>query len=152
MQILVADIRLTIQERDDERIFKPDLERIGAYAHQLDGGRNVVPKQRVAACAVDQNVFRLEHQPGTEADLTAEAFDGQQCPRGESHYIKRLAIESKIYYRCWLTRDRHPDEYERDPAGAFWYYNGRFCGTEEDDRWITLEIKMPSLVEGWRSA
>ena len=90
---------------------------------------------------------------GTEVDLTAEAFEGQQCPQGESHYIKKLAIESKIYYRCWLTRDQHPDEYERDPAGAFWYYSGQFCGSKEDSRWITaLEIKMPLLVEGWRSA
>jgi hypothetical protein len=92
-------------------------------------------------------------QPGTEIDLTAKALDGQQCPQGDSRYIKRLAIESKVYYRCWLTRDQHPDEYERDPKGAFWCYNGRFCGTEEDNRWITaLEIKMPPLVDGWRSA
>jgi hypothetical protein len=92
-------------------------------------------------------------QPGTEIDLTAEAFNGQQCPQVDCSYIKRLAIESKIYYRCWLTRDQHPEEYERDPAGAFWCYSGQFCGTEEDNRWITaLEIKMPPLVEGWRSA
>jgi len=95
----------------------------------------------------------LYKQPGTEIDVTAEASDGQQCPQGDSRYIKRLAIESKVYYRCWLTRDQHPDEYERDPAGAFWYGSGRFCGTEEDNRWITaLEIKMPPLVDGWRSA
>ena len=36
-------------------------------------------------------------QPGTEVDLTAEALDGQQCPQGESRYIKSLAIESKVY-------------------------------------------------------
>jgi hypothetical protein len=81
---------------------------------------------------------------GTEIDATAEASDGQQCPQGDSRYIKKIAIESKVYYRCWLTRDQHPDEYERDPAGMFWYGSGRFCGTEEDNRWITaLEIKMP---------
>jgi hypothetical protein len=90
---------------------------------------------------------------GTEIDATAEALDGQQCPQGNSRYIKGLVIESKVYYRCWLTRDQRPDEYERDPAGAFWYGSGRFCGTEEDNRWITaLEIKMPPLVDGWRSA
>jgi len=95
----------------------------------------------------------LYKEPGTEIDLMAEASDGQQCPQGDSRYIKKLAIESKIYYRCWLTRDQHPDEYERDPAGAFWYFSGPFCGTEEDNRWITaLEIKMPPLVDGWRSA
>jgi hypothetical protein len=95
----------------------------------------------------------LYKQPGTEKDLTAEASEGQQCPRGECRYIKRLAITSKVYYRCWLTRDKNPDEYEQDPAGAFWCYSGRFCGTEEDNRWITaLEVKMPPLVEAWRSA
>jgi hypothetical protein len=95
----------------------------------------------------------LYRQPGTEIDLTAEASDGQQCPQGDSRYIKRLAIESKVYYRCWLTRHQSPDEYERDPAGAFWYGSGRFCGTEEDNRWITaLEIKMPPVDDNWRSA
>ena len=95
----------------------------------------------------------LYRQPGTEIDVTAEASDGQQCPQGDSRYIKRLAIESKVYYRCWLTRYQSPDEYERDPAGAFWYGSGRFCGTEEDNRWITaLEIKMPPVVDNWRSA
>ena len=95
----------------------------------------------------------LYKERGTEIDLTAEALEGQQCPQGDSRYIKRLAIESKIYYRCWLTRDQHPDEYERDPVGAFWYFSGPFCGTEEDNRWITaLEIKMHPLVDGWRSA
>ena len=94
----------------------------------------------------------LYKEPGTEIDLMAEASDGQQCPQGDSRYIKRLEIESKVYYRCWLTRYQSPDEYERDPAGAFWYGSGRFCGTEEDNRWITaLEIKMPSLVDGWLS-
>ena len=92
-------------------------------------------------------------QPGTEIDMMAEASEGQQCPQGDSCYIKGFAIESKVYYRCWLTRDQHPDEYERDPAGPFWYGSGRFCGTEQDGRWITaLEIKMPPLVDAWRSA
>ena len=96
----------------------------------------------------------LYKQLGTETDILAEASEGQQCPQSaDSRYIKRFAIESKIYYRCWLTRDHHPDEYERDPAGAFWYPSGQFCGTAEDNRWITaLEIKMPPLVDGWRSA
>ncbi len=40
----------------------------------------------------------LYKQPGTEIDLTAEASEGQQCPQGDSRYIKRLAIESKVYY------------------------------------------------------
>lgn len=95
----------------------------------------------------------LYKQLGTEIDVMAEAEAGQQCPQTDSRYIKRLAIESKIYYRCWLSSGQQLDEYERDPAGPFWCYNGRFCGTGEDNRWITaLEIKMPSLVEGWRSA
>ena len=95
----------------------------------------------------------LYKQLWTEIDVMAEAEGGQQCPQIGSRYIKRLAIESKIYYRCWLSRDQHQDEYERDPAGPFWYYSGQFCGTGEDNRWITaLEIKMPSLVDGWRSA
>src|SRR5215469_8088379 len=43
LAILVADICLAIQECDDERVFKPDLERIGASTHRLaNGGRNVV--------------------------------------------------------------------------------------------------------------
>jgi hypothetical protein len=95
----------------------------------------------------------LYKQPRTEIDLMAETSEGQQCPQLDSLYIKQLAFESKIYYRCWLSRDRHPDEYERDPAGAFWYGSGRFCGTTEDNRWITApEIKMPPLIEGWRYA
>jgi hypothetical protein len=95
----------------------------------------------------------LYKQPGTEIDVLAEASEGQQCPQADASYIKRLAFESKIYYRCWLSRHQRPDEFEQDPAGTFWSYNGQFCGTTEDNRWITaLEIKMPSLVEGWRSA
>lgn len=95
----------------------------------------------------------LYKQPGTEIDVLAEAAEGEQCPQADASYIKRLAFESKIYYRCWLSRDQRPDEYEQDPAGSFWSYNGQFCGTTEDDRWITaIEIKMPPLVEGWRSA
>jgi hypothetical protein len=44
------------------------------------------------------------------------------------------------------------DGIERVPAGQLWYPSGHFCGTEEDNRWITaLEIKM-LLIEGWRSA
>ena len=86
----------------------------------------------------------------SEDDRMAEAFEGAQCPQENASYIKKIAFESKIYYRCWLSRDRSRDEFERDPAGAFWYPSGQFCGTDEDSRWITaLEIKMPSLVGNW---
>lgn len=89
----------------------------------------------------------------SKADLFAEAMEGENCPPSNAAYIKKIAVESKIYYRCWLSRDQHPEEFERDPAGAFWYSSGHVCGTAEDNRWITaLEIKMPPLVEGWRSA
>ena len=35
LAVLVADICLAIQECDDERVLKPDLERIGASTHHL---------------------------------------------------------------------------------------------------------------------
>ena len=94
----------------------------------------------------------LYKQPGTEKDLTAEASEGQQCPRGECRYIKKLAITSKVYYRCWLTRIRVGRIRARSRRGIL-VLQCRFCGTEEDNRWITaLEVKMPPLVEAWRSA
>lgn len=95
----------------------------------------------------------LYKRKDTEADIIAEASEGVQCPPEDAAYIKKVAFESKIYYRCWLSRDQRPDELERDPAGQFWYPSGQFCGTDEDSRWITaLEIKMPPLVAGCRSA
>ena len=83
---------------------------------------------------------------GFEADSVEEGFEGDKCPQENALYIKKVAFLSKIYYRCWLTRAQHPDEFEQNPAGMFWCPSGQFCGAEEDDRWITaLEIKMPPL-------
>lgn len=91
-------------------------------------------------------LYRREYTGG---DVMAEALEGVRCPPEGAAYIKKVAFESKIYYRCWLSRYQRPDE----PAGPFWYPSGRFYGTEEDNRWITaLDIKMPRLVDGWRSA
>jgi hypothetical protein len=95
----------------------------------------------------------LYKQPGTDLDLISEISDSQESPQVDSRYIKGFVIESKVYYRCWLSRDQHPDEYEREPAGAFWHYSGQYCGATEDNRWITaLEIRMPPLLDGWRAA
>ncbi|MFD4422063.1 hypothetical protein ACFWN7_11245 [Agromyces sp. NPDC058484] len=90
---------------------------------------------------------------GQDGELSGEALEGERCPPGGADHITRIAFESKIYYRCWMSHPERPDEYLRDPAGAFWYPSGQFCGAVDDGRWITaLEIKMPPIVEGWRSA
>jgi hypothetical protein len=86
-------------------------------------------------------------QKDSGADAVAEALEGDRCPQEDALYIKKIAFMSKMYYRCWLARDQRPEELEQKSGGMFWCYNGQFCGTEEDDRWITaLEIKMPPLV------
>ena len=97
--------------------------------------------------------YRCRYQPlGDEGELSGEAIEGERCPQGDADYITRIAFESKIYYRCWLSHPERPDEYVRDPAGAFWCASGQFCGAVGDGRLITaLEIKMPPIVEGWRS-
>jgi hypothetical protein len=80
-------------------------------------------------------------------DIVGDASEGDRCPPEDAAYIKKIAFMSKIYYRCWLAREQRPGELKQEPGGTFWCYNGQFCGTEEDDHWITaLEIKMPPLV------
>jgi hypothetical protein len=87
------------------------------------------------------------------ADILGEASEGEICPAEDAAYIKQVIFVSKIYYRCWLSREGHPEAFDPSPGGAFWCYNGKACGTTEDDRWITaLEIKMPPLGAGRRSA
>lgn len=90
---------------------------------------------------------------GLDADRTDEAIEGEQCPQEAADAITRIAFESKIYYRCWVARAGGPDTGVQDPAGTFWYPSGQFCGTAGDGSWITaLEIKVPPIIEGWRSA
>jgi hypothetical protein len=98
--------------------------------------------------------YRCLYKPiGGGADMLNEAAEGKRCPVEDAAYIKQVTFESKIYYRCWLSREGHPQSYDPHPGGALWCYNGKPCGTTEDGRWITaLEIKMPPLVEGWRAA
>jgi len=89
----------------------------------------------------------LYKRKDSEGDIVGEAMEGDRCPQEDAAYIKKIAFISKIYYRCWLARDQRPEELKQEPGGTFWCYNGQFCGTEEDDHWITaLEIKMPPLI------
>jgi hypothetical protein len=89
----------------------------------------------------------LYKRADSEADHVGEALEGDRCPIENALYIKKIAILSKIYYRCWLACDRRPNEFEQVPAGMFWCPSGQFCGADEDNRWITaLEIKVPPLT------
>ena len=93
----------------------------------------------------------LYKRKDSEGDNVSEALAGDRCPQEDAAYIKKIAFMSKIYYRCWLARDQHPEEFKQEPGGTFWCNNGQFCGTEEDDHWITaLEIKMPPLISRTR--
>jgi len=90
---------------------------------------------------------------GLDGDRTDEAIGGERCPKEEADAITRVAFESKIYYRCWVAHADGPDEGVLNPAGSFWYASGQFCGTAGDGSWITaLEIKLPPIIEGWRTA
>lgn len=90
---------------------------------------------------------------GLDGDRTDEAMEGERCPHEEAEAITRIAFESKIYYRCWVAHPSRPGEGVQDPAGTFWYPSGQFCGTAGDGSWITaLEIKVPPIIEGWRTA
>ena len=83
---------------------------------------------------------------------TDQAIEGEQCPQEAADAITRIAFQSKIYYRCWVAHPERPGGAEQDPAGAFWCASGQYCGTAGDGSWITaIEIKMPPIIEGWRS-
>ena len=62
LAVLVAVVRLPVEERDDERVLEPDVERVRASVHLGGAGNKVVAQQRPAARAVDQDVARLEHR------------------------------------------------------------------------------------------
>jgi hypothetical protein len=125
------------------------------FLRMANGGSFRWINLRIASSAIPLKLkykCRYKRSDG-EADIVEEAIEGEKCPREDAAYIKQITFESKIYFRCWLSRDGRPEEFERDPAGAFWYYNGQFCGTQEDNRWITaLEIKMPPLGGAGRAA
>ena len=104
---------------------------------------------RIVSSAIPLKLkYKCLYKPkGSETDAVGEALEGDRCPREDAAYIKKIAFMSKIYYRCWLASDQRPEELEQKSAGMFWCYNGKFCGTEEDNRWIAaLEIKMPPLI------
>jgi hypothetical protein len=125
------------------------------YARLPSGGAFRWFSARIISSSVPLKMkVRCWYKPldGT-SELAGEALEGERCPPGDADYITRVAFESKIYYRCWLSHPQRPEEYLRDPAGDFWSASGQFCGAAGDGRWITaLEIKMPPIIEGWRTA
>ena len=60
--MLVAVVRLSVQERDDERVLEPDVERVRAFGHLPGAGNEVISEQGPAARGVDEDVSRLEHR------------------------------------------------------------------------------------------
>jgi hypothetical protein len=125
------------------------------FARVANGGAFRWISARIISSAVPLKLkYRCTYARfGSDGNLTGEAMAGERCPPGDADYITRIAFESKIYYRCWMSHADRPEDYVRDPVGSFWYPSGQFCGSEDDGRWITaLEIKMPPIVEGWRSA
>src|SRR4029453_3807285 len=58
---LVAVVELAVQEGDDERVLEQDVERVRDIVHA--GARHqLIPQQRPAARAVDEDVARVEHR------------------------------------------------------------------------------------------
>jgi hypothetical protein len=59
LAVLVAVVRAAVQERDDERVFEPDRERVRRPSLRTRAGHQLVAQQRPAARAVDQDISRL---------------------------------------------------------------------------------------------
>ncbi len=72
LAVLVAVVRLPVQEGDDERVLESDLDGIRAFDDLAGPGSEVVSKQRPAARGVDEDVSRLEH-----CDRVVRRHDGR---------------------------------------------------------------------------
>ena len=122
------------------------------FARAGDGGFRWISLQIISS-GVPLRMSYTCRYPGDDGVLMSEAPAGERCPPDDAGAITQLAIRSKIYYRCRVTRTGRPGEETGDPASSFWYPSGQFCGTTEPGAWITaLEIKMPPIFEAWRTA
>ena len=90
---LVAVVLLAVEERDDEGVLEPDLERVRAVVRLTGPGHHqVISKQRLAAGAVDQDVSRLEHRHRVlRADDRGRALDRRRLPPVDQ--IAELALD-----------------------------------------------------------
>jgi hypothetical protein len=119
LAVLVAVVRLPIQEGDDERVFEPDLYCVRAFVHLAGAGNQVISEQRVAARAVDQDVSRLQHRHrvlrrhdghGALHPIRPARID--QIAEGMLDRVERAEPQRPVLQECTEVRRNGPSERE----------------------------------------